>query len=104
MEINDQNVSGVLSQDKPVLLDFWASFCAPCLRLSPIIEEIGKEMKDKAIVGKVDTEADNTIELVQKYSIRNIPTIFIIKGGEIKEKIVGLTSKDNILEKLNKYI
>jgi len=88
----------VLKSDKPVVVDFWAEWCGPCRAISPIIEELATEMAGKAVITKCDVDACS--EIPMKYGIRNIPTILFFKGGELKGKIVGATSKANIIAKI----
>ncbi len=84
----------VLNSDKPVLVDFWAAWCAPCRMLSPIVDEVALEFSETATV--VNLNVDENSETSAKYNIKGIPTLLLFKGGEIKDQIVGATSKDNI--------
>ena len=78
LEITEGNFEQVvLKSDKPVMVDFWAEWCGPCRMVGPIVEEIGHEMADKVVVGKVDVDSNNAIAL--KYSIRNITYHFIFQ-------------------------
>ena len=85
----------VLKNKKPVLTDFWASWCAPCKQLSPILEEISNEMNDKVFFAKHNI--DEQPNMPMKYGVRGIPTMLIFKGGELKATKVGATTKSNIV-------
>ena len=98
LEITDNSFDEVLNSDKPVLVDFWAAWCAPCRMQRPIIEEVADDFEGRALVGKVDV--DNNQEVSSKYGIRSIPTVLIFKNGEVVDKIVGVVPKEQITEKL----
>ena len=99
IEVNDNNFDEiVLKSDKPVIVDFWAEWCGPCRMVGPIVEEIGEEYKEKAVVVKVDVDSNPGISA--KYGIRNIPTILYFKNGEIVDKQVGAVPKSNLVSKL----
>lgn len=84
----------VLKSDKPVLVDFWAAWCAPCRMIAPIVAEVAEEYADQAKVFNLNV--DENSETSAKYNIKGIPTLLLFNGGEIKDQIVGATSKDNI--------
>jgi thioredoxin 1 len=94
-EFTDANFEAeVIQADTPVLVDFWAEWCMPCRMLTPTIDAIADEFAGKVKVGKVDT--DNNRNVSFKYQISAIPTVILFKGGEVKKKFVGLTSKDDL--------
>lgn len=102
LQITDATLEEVLQTDKLVVIDFWAEWCGPCKMIGPIIEEVSEEYKDKVIVGKVDVDSND--EAATKYGIRNIPTILFIKNDEIVDKVVGVTPKELLIEKINQFL
>lgn len=91
----------VLQSDKPVLIDFWASWCGPCQMLGPVIEEVSEEVTDVKFV-KVSTE--EAPELAEKFSIMYIPTLVLMENGTVVNKSTGFLQKEQILELLNTKI
>lgn len=98
MEITTQNFNEIVSGGKPVVIDFWATWCGPCRMVAPIIEELATEYEGRVVVGKVDVEEED--DLAAQFGIRNIPTVLFIKDGQVVDKIVGATVKANYEEKI----
>ncbi|MCI8637191.1 MAG: thioredoxin [Clostridia bacterium] len=96
LKITNQNFEEeVLKSDKPVLVDFYATWCGPCQMMSPIIDEIAEENADTLKVGKVNI--DENQDLAIKYNVMSIPTIIIVKNGKVEKTFVGVTDKNEIL-------
>lgn len=94
-EVNDQNFKEqVLESSQPVLVDFWAAWCAPCRMLAPTVDQIAEEYKGKARVVKLNV--DENSETSARFSIKGIPTLLLFKDGEIKDQIVGAANKATI--------
>jgi len=91
----------VLKADKPVLVDFWAEWCAPCRMLAPTVEAVAQQFSDTAIVLKLNVD-DNPATAGQ-YGIKGIPTLIIFREGKEVERVVGATSKDVIARLIEKY-
>lgn len=98
MEITKDNFSEIVNSGKLVVIDFWATWCGPCRRVAPVIEQLAQEYEGQAIVGKVDVEEQD--ELAMQFGIRNIPTVLFLKNGEVVDKVVGAMAKPAYEEKL----
>jgi thioredoxin 1 len=92
----------VLQSDKPVLVDFWAAWCGPCMILGPTIEEIANDFAGKVKVCKLNTDENEATSA--KYQISAIPSLLFFKGGQVVDKSIGVVNKKAIAEKLNKLL
>ncbi len=103
LEFTDDNFeTEVLNSETPVLVDFWAEWCAPCRALSPTIDAIADEYSGKAKIGKVNIESAQAIAI--KYGVGSIPTVLIFKGGQVTKQFVGLRNKEEFTEALNESV
>ena len=89
----------VLKSDKVTLIDLWAEWCGPCRQMTPVIDELYKEYEGRAVIGKLNV--DDNPEVPTNYNVRGIPTFLVFKGGELKEKIVGVQSKQALQAKID---
>lgn len=101
-QITDQNYAEIIAGDQLVVIDFWATWCGPCQRLTPIIEQLAEEYEGKAIIGKYNV--DEGEDLVAQFGIRNIPVVLFIKGGEVVHKTVGAATKATLQEAIEKFL
>lgn len=90
------------SKSKPVLVDFFATWCGPCQVQGPIVEELANDLGDKAIVGKIDS--DQAMEIARSYGVMSIPTLIVFRNGEPVERFVGVQEKDILAEAINKHL
>ena len=99
IDITDANFEEeVLKNSKPVVIDFWAPWCGPCRKLTPMLDEIAGEFETDVKFVKINT--DENLETAQKYSVSGLPTILIFKDGEPKERLVGMMPKTTIISKI----
>ena len=99
LEFTEDNFQNeVLDADQPVLVDFWAEWCGPCRMLAPVIDELATEFDGKAKIGKVDIDANR--DAAVNYGIQSIPSIIIFKNGEVVNKFVGISPKDELANAL----
>ena len=100
LNLNEDNFEGAINNSKlPLIIDFWAEWCAPCKAIAPILDELAIEFDEKLLIGKVNL--DENQDLAMKYSIRSIPTILFFKDGELKDTKVGLSSKVDLISWIN---
>ncbi len=103
LEITDRNFEEtVLKSDKPVMVDFWAAWCGPCRMVGPIIDELSEEYEGKAIIGKVDIDSNQ--QYAAQFGVRNIPTVLVFKDGELVDRKVGVSSKNDYAQAIDKLI
>jgi len=102
-EINRNNFNEeVLNSSKPVLLDFWAPWCAPCRMIAPVVEKISNELEGQVVVGKVNVDQER--DLAMRFNIMSIPNLVIVKEGKVVENIVGFRPKEDLKNLLEKHI
>ena len=92
----------VLQSDKPVIVDFWATWCGPCKMIAPILEEVASEYSDKVKVVKLDVDANN--KTAGRYNIMSIPSLLFFKGGEMVDQVVGAIPKAQLTARLDKVL
>lgn len=102
VEATDGNFKELLNTDKPVLVDFWAEWCGPCKMIGPVVEEIAGEYDGKAVIAKLDVDANPNVSA--EFGIRSIPTLLFFKNGEIVDKVIGVNPKNVLTDKLEANI
>lgn len=103
LEVSDNNFEkDVLQSERPVLVDFWAPWCAPCRMIAPMVEAVAEEYNGRATVAKLNV--DESAAVSQRFGIKGIPTLIVFKNGAEEERVVGATSKDNLVRILDKYV
>jgi thioredoxin 1 len=99
IELNESNFEQeVTHSDKPVIVDFWAEWCGPCKMIAPLLDEIAKEKADAVKVAKVNVDQNQSLSF--KYNIRAIPSLLFFKNGQLRDQVTGMTSKKDLLGRL----
>ena len=102
-KITDSNVNEQIASGKPVVIDFWATWCGPCMRLAPVIDELAEEYGDRVVIGKYNV--DEETELSGEYRIMSIPTILFFKNGEqVRELRMTGATKEQLRERIEKLL
>lgn len=103
VEFTDQNFDEqVLKSDKPVLVDFWATWCTPCRAIAPTVEAVAQEFSGRAVVGKVNV--DDNLNVTTRYRITGIPALLLFKDGQVAEQLTGVKSKDELIKLLERHL
>jgi thioredoxin 1 len=99
IKLDESNFDREVTQnDKPVIVDFWAEWCGPCKMIAPLLDEIAREKADAVKVAKVNVDENQSLSL--KYNIRAIPALLIFKNGQLRDQVTGVTSKKDLLNRI----
>ncbi len=98
----DENAKAKIAEGGPVVIDFWATWCGPCMRMAPIVDELAEQYEGQVLIGKYNVEDGD--ELAVEFGIRNIPTLLFFKDGELKERSVGSLPKNELDAKIKSLL
>lgn len=102
-QFTDANVDEIIASGKPVMIDCWATWCGPCMAMSPLVDELAKEYEDKVVIGKYNVDENN--DLSMKYRIMSIPMFLFFKDGKKQDiRLVGSQSRETLVEKLEELL
>ncbi len=99
VEITDANFDEIIKTGQPVLVDFWAEWCGPCKMIGPVVEELAGDFEGKAVIGKLNV--DDNPGISARFGIRSIPTLLVLKNGEVVDKQVGAVPKTVLADKIS---
>ena len=100
--LTDENAKAKIAEGGPVVIDFWATWCGPCMRMAPIVDELAEQYEGQVLIGKYNVEDGD--ELAVEFGIRNIPTLLFFKDGELKERSVGSLPKNELDAKIKSLL
>ncbi len=101
--LSDTNFDSTISNSAvPVLVDFWAEWCAPCRRIAPSVDALASELDGKLLVGKLNV--DDNPDVTMRFGVRGIPTLLLFKGGKVVDQVVGLVGKDDLKSRITPHL
>ena len=98
VRVTDATFDGVVTSERPVIIDFWAHWCGPCRAIAPVLEELARELEDSVTIGKVNVDEHPT--LAARFGVRSIPQLLFFKDGALRDEVTGAVSKGEILRRL----
>lgn len=101
-QITDQNAPELFASGKLVVVDFWATWCGPCQRIAPLVEQLAEEYAGRAVIGKYNVDEGETLSA--EFGVRNIPTLIFVKDGKLLDRMVGAGNKADIAAKIEQYL